>query len=66
MKTFHKIHMLGAYFLSRFFIGIGLFYPATLRPVDLLGVLRKTKGNIYEMQVIMGGEKHRFVVGWYV
>lgn len=57
MKTFHKIHMLGAYFLSRFFIGIGLFYPATLRPVDLLGVLRKTKGNIYEMQVIMGGDK---------
>jgi len=47
----------GAYFLSRFFIGIGLFYPKTFRPVDLLGVFRKIKGDIYEMQVIMGGNK---------
>ncbi len=57
MKTFHEVYARGAYFLSRFFIGIGLFYPKTFRPVDLLSVLKKIKGDIYEMQVIMGGNK---------
>ena len=57
MKTFHEIYVLGAYFLSRLFIGIGLLYPKTLRPVDLLGVLRNIKGDFYEMQVIMGKDK---------
>lgn len=57
MKTFHEIYVRGAYFLSRFFIGIRLFYPKTFKPVDLLRVLGRIKGDIYEMQVIVGGHK---------
>jgi hypothetical protein len=57
MKTFHEICVIGAYFLSRLSIGIGLFAPKTFRPVDLLGVLKKIKGDIHEMQIIVGGNK---------
>jgi len=57
IKTFRGIIEIGAYFLSRLFVGTGLFYPETFMPVDLLGVLKKVKGDIHQMQVILGRDK---------
>jgi hypothetical protein len=56
-KTFHRICEIGAFFLSRLFIGTGLFDPKTSMSIDLLDVLKRVKGDIYEMQVIMGEER---------
>lgn len=58
LKTFQVICERGAYFLSRLLIGPGLFDPKTAEAIDLRGILRNVKGNIYEMRVLMGGEKN--------
>lgn len=57
LKTFHLICERGAYFLSRLLIGTGLFDPKTAAPIDLHRILKKVKGNLYEMRVLMGGKK---------
>lgn len=56
-KTFHRICEIGAFFLSPLLIGTGLFDSKTFMPIDLLGVLKRVKGDIHEMQVIMGGKR---------
>jgi hypothetical protein len=57
IKIFHQICVIGAYFLSRLSIGIRLFDSKTFSPIDLLGVLKTIKGDIHEMQIIVGGDK---------
>jgi hypothetical protein len=55
-KTLRDINRLGAYFLCRFFVGTALLDPVTSMPIDLLGTLRKVKGNFHEMKVLMGSQ----------
>lgn len=55
-KTLRDINRLGAYFLCRFFVGTALLDPVTLMPIDLLGTLRKMKGDFHQMKVLMGSQ----------
>ena len=57
MKTFHQIASTEAFFLSRLLISTKLISVETLKPIDLPGVLKKVKDNIYQMHVIMGAHK---------
>ncbi len=57
IKIFREIGVIGAYFLSRLSIGIRLLDPKSFSSIDLLGALKKIKGNIHEMQIIVGGDK---------
>jgi hypothetical protein len=57
MKTFHQIASTEAFFLSRLLISTKLISAETLKPIDLPGVLKKVKDNIYQMHVIMGAHK---------
>jgi len=57
MKTFCQIASKGAFFLSRLLITTKLISADTLNPIDLPGLLKKVKQDIYQMHVIMGAEK---------
>lgn len=57
IKTFREICVIGAYFLSRLSIGIRLLDPKSYSPIDLLGALKRIKGDIHEMPIIVGGDK---------
>jgi len=62
MKTLRDIDKLGAYFLCRFFVGTALPDPLTLTPIDLLRTLRKLKGDLHHMKVLMGSQNRGFQV----
>lgn len=62
MKTFFEISAIGAYFLSRLYIGISLFDPISCMPIDLYGILKKINGNIHQMAVIVGSKKETQVL----
>ncbi len=57
MRTFHQIASRGAFFLSRLFVGTKLTSATTLKSIDLPGVLKKVKEDMYQMHVIMGTRK---------
>jgi hypothetical protein len=57
IKTLLDIDRLGAYFLCRFFIGTAVLDPVTMMSVDLLGTLRKMKGDFHQMKILMGSQK---------
>jgi len=62
MKTFLEISAMGAYFFSRLSLGIGLFDPISCLPLDLYGILKKLKGDVHQMAVIMGSNKETQVL----
>lgn len=57
MKTFFEISAMGTYFISRLSLGIGLFNPLSCLPLDLYGILKKLKGDVHQMDVIVGSDK---------
>lgn len=61
MKTFHQIVSMGAFFLSRLLVGTKLICPETLKPIDLIGILKKTPLDAHQMHVLMGSEQNRQV-----
>jgi hypothetical protein len=54
LKTFFEISAMGAYFISRLSLGIGLFDPLSCLPLDLYGILKKLNGDVHQMNVIVG------------
>jgi hypothetical protein len=57
MKTFFEISEIGAYFISRLSLGIGLFNPLSYQPLHLYGILKKLNGDVHQMDVIVGSDK---------
>jgi len=57
LNTFKRIVELGAYFLSRFFVGTNLYDLQTLAPIDLCSMLTTINDSIYEIDVLMGAEE---------
>ena len=62
MKTFFEISAIGAYFLSRLSLIVGLFDPISCLPLDLYPILKKLKGDVHQMSVIMGSNKETQVL----
>lgn len=62
LNTFFEINAMGAYFISRLSLGIGLFNPLSCLPLDLYGILKKLKGNVHQMDVIVGSNKKTQVI----
>lgn len=54
VKTFRQYHDKGVYFLSRFIVNTTICHADTGASVDLAGMLRRSKGNGLELNVIMG------------
>ena len=54
MKTFKQIFVLGAFFVSRLLIGTRLVDAQTYTPFVLSDILKTKKGNIHQMQIVMG------------
>ena len=57
MNTFKYIYDTGAYFLSRFMVGVNLYDPQTHMQIDLHDELKNIKESMYEISVHMGEEK---------
>lgn len=57
VKTFRQYHDKGAYFLSRFIVTTTICHVETGASIDLGGMLRRSKGNCLELNVIMGAVK---------
>ncbi len=54
LNAFCQIVSRGAFFLSRLLVATKLICPETLKPIDLLAVLKKIPGDVHQMQVLMG------------
>lgn len=58
LSVFQELTAKGAYFLSKLLIGTTLRNAGTSEKIDLGATLRSFVGNILEMNVIMGNDKH--------
>jgi len=54
LAAFRLIRKCGAHFLSRFFVGTGLFYQQNQKPIDLYDILKKVTIDTFDIPVIMG------------
>lgn len=59
LSVFQKLFEKEAYFLSKLLIGTTLRNADTLEKIDLGATLHSFDGNILEMDVIMGNDKHQ-------
>ncbi len=58
LSTFAEIGAKGAFFLTRFLLGTGIWDALTHAPIDLEKRLSKLQGNACELEVLMGRKKH--------
>jgi len=54
MKTFKQIFVVGAFFIFRLLIGTRLVDAQTSTPFVLSDILKTKKGNIHQMQIVLG------------
>ena len=54
LAAFRLLRECGGHFLSRFFVGTGLFYKQNRKPINLYDILKKVTIDTFDIPVIMG------------